>query len=83
MDTVLGEGIRFALLSGRLVASAILAGQGAEHRYQALYVRYVARLLALRDHVFRLREAHPIPFLRGLRTPLLREGVAAHFRGRP
>lgn len=83
MDMVLGEGIRFALISGRLVAQAMLAGQGAEQRYEALYARYVARLLLFRERFLRLRQTHPVPFLRGLHTPLLREAAASHFLGRP
>lgn len=82
LDMVLGEGIRFALESGRLAALAILQGAGAEARYEAMYRGYLGRLLRLRSRIFRLGEAAPWPFLAAFRTPLLREAAAAHFLGR-
>lgn len=82
LDAVLGEGIRFALESGRLAALAILQGAGAERRYQETYRREIGRLLTLRGRLFRLGEAVPQAFLAALRTPFVRDAVAAHFLGR-
>lgn len=81
-DPVLGEGIRWALESGRLAGTAILSG-GGERTYESTYQRNVRREIAMRRLPAAIGNALHLQrvWKTALRAPVTGGALVGHFLG--